>query len=151
VPVLEDEVEIEDDDNFLASQSGTNPPLQEFVGPAEPPPAETSSTGSGFFSGLSHDDQFAVGLAEDSSQAMSLLFSRLWADRGDTGVLELYLKGGEILTPRWYAPQLSQSTYGMFAFVEGDGSHTLTAVQWDAIERIALRGMPNLPEGVFEE
>ena len=81
---------------------------------------------------------------------MANLFARLWGQRGETGIVELYLKGGEILSPHWYAPQLSQHDFGMFAFQEQDGSHTLTAVQWDAIERIALRGLPTLPEGVFE-
>jgi hypothetical protein len=151
VPVLEELAEAEEADDFLASLSDAPPANEQTPAESTETPPETLATGSGFFAGLAQEDEFAMGMAESSSQAMALLFSRLWADRGETGVLELYLKGGEILTPRWYAPQLSQNTYGMFAFIDADGSHTLTAVQWDAIERIALRGMQSLPDGVFEE
>ena len=109
------------------------------------------ATDSGFnFGGLAAEDEFTAGLIESSPQAMANLFERFWDQRGETGVVELYLKGGEILSPHWYAPQLSQHAFGMFAFQEQDGSHTLTAVHWDAIERIALRGLPELPDGIFE-
>lgn len=154
VPVLQELEDANEADNFLASLSDA-PATDDRQLPShteeQAAPPDVIAPGSGFFAGLAQQDEFAMGMAETSSQAMAMLFSRLWADRGETGVLELYLKGGEILTPRWYAPQLSQNTYGMFAFIDADGSHTLTAVQWDAIERIALRGMQSLPEGVFEE
>ncbi len=39
----------------------------------------------------------------------------------------------------------------MFAFAERDGSFTMTAVHWDAIERIAVRRVDALPEGMFDE
>jgi hypothetical protein len=151
VPVLEELTDANEADNFLAALSDAPPAIEQAPADSTEAPPEAPATGSGFFAGLAQEDEFAMGMAETSSQAMAMLFSRLWADRGETGVLELYLKGGEILTPRWYAPQLSQNTYGMFAFIDADGSHTLTAVQWDAIERIALRGMQSLPDGVFEE
>jgi hypothetical protein len=148
VPLLEEEESVSDSGSFLGSLSNYAPVLA----PPEPQPVVHAPEPheSGFnFSGLAVDD-FTAGLNDSSSQAMANLFAHLWSQRGETGVVELYLKGGEILSPHSYAPQLSQQAYGMFAFQETDGSHTLTAVHWDAIERIALRGLPELPSGIFE-
>ncbi len=117
----------------------------------EPPPEETQTPAdSGFNFGFMPGDEFTAGLIESGPQAMANLFDTLWSQRGEAGSVELYLRGGEILTPHWYAPQLSHHSYGMFAFQEQDGSHTMTAVHWEAVERIALRGMPSLPDGMFE-
>ena len=38
----------------------------------------------------------------------------------------------------------------MFAVRDDDGRYTLSAVNWDAIERVAVRGVKGLPEGMFE-
>jgi hypothetical protein len=148
VPLLDDAADVTESGNFfdMLGDSGPSTPQEEHH--VEPP---SQPHDSGFnFGGFAPEDEFTTGLIESSSQAMATLFERLWHQRGETGVVELYLKGGEILSPHWYAPQLSQHAFGMFAFQEQDGSHTLTAVHWEAIERIALRGLPELPEGVFE-
>lgn len=149
VPMLDKDSEDGESGNFFDMLGDQTPPET----PPEPEPqAVVTPADSGFnFGGLGSEDEFTAGLMESGSQAMANLFGRLWAQRGETGVVELYLKGGEILSPHWYAPQLSQHAYGMFAFQEQDGSHTLTAVHWEAIERIALRGLPQLPEGVMFE
>jgi hypothetical protein len=83
-------------------------------------------------------------------QAMSVLVARLWRQRGEHGELEVYLKGGERISPHWYAPSLSQSSVGMFAIREADGSLTITAIRWDAIDRVALRGFKQSLPGAFE-
>jgi hypothetical protein len=148
VPMLDEPTEVNESAAFLD--------LLNDQTTAQPEPASTetptdAAADSGFtFVGLAPEDEFAAGLIESSAQAMANLFARLWGQRGETGVVDLYLKGGEILSPHWYAPQLSRHAFGMFAFREQDGSHTLTAVHWDAIERIALRGIRQLPEGIFE-
>jgi hypothetical protein len=82
---------------------------------------------------------------------MAGVFQRLWLHKRTGGIVELYLKGGEVIAPEWFAPRQSQDTYGMFAYVERDGSYTMTAVNWDAIERVAVRGVAALPEGMFDE
>lgn len=147
VPILEEAADVSESGSFFDDMLGQEAPSDSQEPFAERPqsPAE-----SGFDFGYAPEDEFTAGLIESGPQAMANLFARLWAQRGETGVVELYLRGGEILTPHWYAPQLSQHTYGTFAFQEQDGSYTVTAVHWEAVERIALRGMHELPAGVFE-
>jgi hypothetical protein len=82
---------------------------------------------------------------------MAGVFQRLWLHKRTGGIVELYLKGGEVIAPEWFSPRQSQDTFGMFAFAERDGSLTMTAVSWDAIERIAVRGIAELPPGMFDE
>jgi hypothetical protein len=147
VPVLEEASEVSGSGSFFGDMLGGEDAADALEPPAE---AVQSPMDSGFNFGYTPEDEFTADLLESGPQAMANLFARLWSQRGETGVVELYLKGGEILSPHWYAPQLSQHAYGMFAFQEQDGSHTMTAVHWDAIERIALRGMPELPAGIFE-
>ncbi len=82
---------------------------------------------------------------------MAGVFQRLWLHKRTGGIVELYLKGGEVIAPEWFSPRQSQETYGMFAFAERDGSFTMTAVHWDSIERIAVRNVEALPQGMFDE
>ena len=82
---------------------------------------------------------------------MAGVFQRLWLHKRNGGIVELYLKGGEVIAPEWFSPRQSQETYGMFAFAERDGSFTMTAVHWDSIERIAVRNVETLPQGMFDE
>ena len=152
VPLLDDVAQLSESGAFydLLGEPSDPKTNKEEVEEKEVKPAATPHDSGFRFGGLAPEDEFTAGLIESSPQAMANLFSRLWSQRGEMGVVELYLKGGEILSPHWYAPLLSQHSFGMFAFQEQDGSHTLTAVHWDAIERIALRGLPLLPEGLFE-
>jgi hypothetical protein len=101
-------------------------------------------------------DPFAFDFSNLTSEpsaghAMAAVFQRFWQHKRTGGVVELYLKGGEVIAPEWYSPRQSQELYGMFAYAERDGSFTMTAVHWDAVERIAVRGVSALPQGMFDE
>jgi hypothetical protein len=73
------------------------------------------------------------------------LFARLWTERPSGTVVELHLAGGETLRPDRFAPALSQHSHGVFAVKESDGTHTLAVVAWDAIVRVLVRGLGELP------
>ena len=148
VPLLDDVAQVSESGAFydlLGEQSNAK---ANEVKEAKPAPTPHDSGFS--FGGLAPEDEFTAGLIESSPQAMANLFARLWSQRGETGVVEIYLKGDTNIYPHWYAPQLSQHAFGMFAVQEQDGTHTLMVVRWDAIECITLRGLPQLPDGVFE-
>ncbi len=91
-----------------------------------------------------------AGGTSANAAAMAQLVARLWQHRGEQGVLEIHLRGGEKITPDWFSARFSQDGCGMFAVQDKDGRYTLTAVNWDAVERIAVRGVDELPEGMFE-
>jgi hypothetical protein len=78
------------------------------------------------------------------------LVARLWLERGHSGVVELHLSGGSVILPEWYEAAWSRGTHGLFASQAVDGSVTLTAVAWDTIEKIVVRQVQGLPDGMFE-
>ena len=79
------------------------------------------------------------------------LVARLWVERDHHGgVVELHLSGGSVILPEWYEPNWSRGTHGLFASQAADGSVTLTAVAWDTIEKIVVRQVQGLPDGMFE-
>lgn len=78
------------------------------------------------------------------------LAARLWMERDHGGIFELHLSGGSVILPEWYDPNWSRGSHGLFASQAADGSVTLTAVAWDTIEKIVVRQMPAVPDGMFE-
>jgi hypothetical protein len=81
---------------------------------------------------------------------LALLLARLWAGKTATTSIELHLGDGKMLTPDEFSRQNPFGSFGLFGNHESNGSHTLTAVSWDSIERITIRGLPQLPEEWFE-
>jgi hypothetical protein len=77
---------------------------------------------------------------------LARLLCKLWALKPPGAAVELHLAGGETLTPDRFAPALSQQSHGVFAVEESGGTHTLTVVAWDAIVRVLVRGVGELPE-----
>ena len=78
------------------------------------------------------------------------LVARLWVEREHGGVVELHLTGGSVILPEWYESRWSRGTHGLFASQAPDGSITLTAVAWDAIQKVVVRQVKGLPDGMFE-
>ena len=78
------------------------------------------------------------------------LVARLWLERGHGGVVELHLAGGGVILPEWYETRWSRGTHGLFASQAADGTVTLTAVAWDSIQKIVVRQVEGLPDGMFE-
>ena len=87
----------------------------------------------------------------DDGHAMARLFSQLWRDKGLNGIVEIYIKGGGVVAPHWFAPRHSDESFGMFGMQDVDGSYSLAVVKWEAIERIAVRNLEDFPEGMFTE
>jgi hypothetical protein len=98
----------------------------------------------------------AAGLAgmlpvvSGAENATALLVARLWAERDHGGVVELHLVGGSVILPEWYEPRWSLGTHGLFASQAADGSVTLTAVSWESVQKVVVRQVEGLPDGMFE-
>jgi hypothetical protein len=77
---------------------------------------------------------------------MAALVARLWRVRPKGAAVELRLRGGETLVPSEFLEKASRdSRQGVFATTEADGTVSLVAVSWDAVERITVRGLKELP------
>lgn len=78
------------------------------------------------------------------------LVARLWLEREHGGSVEIHVSGATPIYPEWYEPRWSRGTHGLFAKQETDGTVTLTAVAWDSVQKIIVRGVQGLPDGMFE-
>jgi hypothetical protein len=81
--------------------------------------------------------------------ALAQVFSRLWNRRGEEGTVDVYLAEGELLSPEFFSPQLSQTTHAVFADLMDDGTYTVTSVPWDSVTRAVLKKVDGLPDGLF--
>lgn len=81
----------------------------------------------------------------------SSLIARLWAEREHGGIVELHLVGGGVILPEWYESNWSRGSHGLFASQAADGSITLTAVAWDTIQKVVVRQVQGLPDGMFDD
>lgn len=99
-----------------------------------------------------HVTEFVPALPEftDGTHALSGIFLLLWQQRHYGGAIEMQLAEGELLNPDYYAPELSQSTHGVFATQGKDGTYTIVSVPWDSVLRVTLRKTAELPPGLFE-
>jgi len=90
------------------------------------------------------------GVAGGAVNPTAALVARLWAERDHGGVVELHLVGGSVILPEWYEPRWSVGSHGLFASQATDGSVTLTAVAWESIQKVVVRQVEGLPDGMFE-
>lgn len=81
-------------------------------------------------------------------ESLARLLGELWQRRGEGVTIEIHLKHGEPLVPDELGS--SDAGHALFAVRESDGSHTLLAVAWSAIDRIVARGLAELPGEWFQ-
>lgn len=96
----------------------------------------------------SDEDSYLDDLS-DETHPLARLFMTLWREREHGGVVEIHLGDRESLQPDWWARGLSLETHGVFAMQKPDGSYTIETVAWDAIKRITIKKIAELPDGVF--
>ena len=110
-------------------------------------------------SGSADDDAASGGWTEQREPAeraavadnpVARLVARLWEEREHGGIVELHLTGGSVILPEWYEAKWSRGTHGLFASQTADGTITLTAVAWEAIQKVVVRQVSGLPDGMFE-
>jgi hypothetical protein len=78
------------------------------------------------------------------------LVARLFQEMAHGGIVEVHIAGGSVILPEFYEPRWSAGSHGLFASRAADGTVTLTAVAWDSIQKIIVRQVNGLPDGMFE-
>ena len=78
------------------------------------------------------------------------MFPYLWKQKSHGSEVDLYLTDGTKLTPQWFSPSWSLSEQGVFAVRDTEGAYTILSIDWKAIVRVEVRGVIDLPDGMFE-
>lgn len=78
------------------------------------------------------------------------LVARLFEEMEHGGIIEVHINGGSVILPEFYEPRWSRGSHGLFASRAADGTVTLTAVAWESIQKIVVRQVEGLPDGLFE-
>lgn len=115
-------------------------------------PAEPGSSGIGNVVANEPTEGYAndydsTGIADNPT---AQLVARLWVEQAHGGKIEIHVTGGGVIMPQWYEPRWSRGTHGLFANQAADGTVTLTAVAWESIQKIIVRQVEGLPDGMFE-
>jgi len=74
------------------------------------------------------------------------LVTRLWRLKSQGATVEIRYGEGHRLTPDEFLRSLSSATHGVFAVKEPNGTLTLTAIPWEAIHAVIVRGVRQLGE-----
>jgi len=90
------------------------------------------------------------GGPEGGSNPTARLMDRLFREMEHGGIVEVHITGGSVILPEFYEPRWSVGSHGLFASRAADGTVTLTAVAWDSIQKIVVRQVEGLPDGMFE-
>lgn len=99
------------------------------------------------FDGPAADAPAAVPTAANPTAA---LVARLFQEVEHGGVVEVHITGGSVILPEFYDARWSAGAHGLFASRAADGSVTLTAVAWESIQKIIVRQVEGLPDGMFD-
>jgi hypothetical protein len=94
------------------------------------------------------EDEFGQPVAEAVVPTLGPLFEALWRYKGDGVSIELHLGEGKVIIPHGFARESARLRYGLFTVREANGTHTLSAIAWDSIVRVAVRGLQELPADV---
>lgn len=78
-------------------------------------------------------------------QSWRTLFRELWSQKTAGVVVEVLLDDGEALTPERYVDD-DAGRHALFAVRNSNGTYTMTAVGWESVSRVMLRGLKTLPE-----
>jgi hypothetical protein len=104
--------------------------------PGEQPPQEHLEAGQ--------------GVAALPVNPTAALVTRLFQEMEHGGTVEVHIAGGSVILPEFYEQRWSAGSHGLFASRAADGTVTLTAVAWDSIQKIIVRQVKGLPDGMFE-
>lgn len=142
IPSPEDESDDGDEDE---------PEAEEFAIQIDTSPKEGSASGK---SGLKPPpaapaSPVAAATLPVGAHPLAALVARLWNYKEQGASLEIHLGDGKVLIPDRYSAPAAHPQYAVFSVREANGSHTLTAVAWESIHRVAVRQLQQPPKELF--
>jgi hypothetical protein len=79
------------------------------------------------------------------------IITQIWSAKEPGMQVDLHLAKGDVFTPELFAESLSQPLFGIFGRREKEGGgHTLIMLPWDAIVRIEVRHVKQVPVGLLK-
>lgn len=119
----------------------------DFLTPAQPSLAVSAEESSAHVMTLASTQPEAF--VELISNPTALLLARMWDEREQGGIVEIHLTGGGVIKPDGFDEQWSRGTHALFANRTADDKIVLTAVAWDTVQKIIVRHVEFLPDGMF--
>ncbi len=80
------------------------------------------------------------------NQPVATLFAKLWTNRPKDTRVEVQLRDGEAIVVEQFVATLSQTSHGVFGVRASDSTHTLITIPWNAMDRILVHGLLELPK-----
>jgi hypothetical protein len=94
------------------------------------------------------------GAAADRSAAATTtgeMFAGLWKMRPQGATIELRLRSGETIVPQQFLARASaESRHGVFTTAEAESKVSLVVVPWEAVDRMTVRGLSEVPKELAE-
>ena len=133
----------------------SEPPVDMFAGLVESSDSQAAAPEFGDFATQGEPAPFESIEPEQGAVAFqgnptAALVARLFEEMAHGGIVEVHITGGSVILPEFYEARWSVGSHGLFASRAADGTVTLTAVAWDSIQKIVVRQVEGLPDGMFE-
>jgi hypothetical protein len=117
----------------------------------EPASASPALKHHGSHQGQAAESASATVFSAMPGEAIASLVERLWKIRPKVATVEIRLRSGETFTPdRFLAKASQQNHQGIFAINQPDATVSLVVVPWDAVERVTVRGLKELPKDLAD-
>jgi hypothetical protein len=82
-----------------------------------------------------------------SGETTGAMFARLWNMRPQGAKVELRLRSGETIVPDQFLARQSRETgHGVFTTIEADSAVSVVVVPWNAVDRMTIRGLSEVPK-----
>lgn len=84
-----------------------------------------------------------------SGHRLAQLLAWIWTQRDSNSVVQVHMKDGRTFIPTWFATELSQGDYGVFAGQDENDKYSLTLIDWAHIDRVDIKDLEVIPLEYF--
>ncbi len=78
------------------------------------------------------------------------MFETLWNEMDEEAMFEITLEDGHRFVPVAFSEASLHAPAALFATSAGENNHVVILVPWDKVARVTVRGVKELPKGLFE-